>query len=274
MQTVRQLAGSVLLAFLSLLLVAGGISLALAESYMPAATPTATQTSAPVFVFITPTSAFPLLAATASFTPTVTETLPPPPTSCLPPSGWVAIKVQPLDTLASLALQYKTTPELLSQANCLFSSDLAPGALLYVPPIPTPTTVPCGPPPGWVRYTVQAGNTLFSLSQAFGVSVSQLQRANCMPYSQTAINAGQQIWAPNVATRTPTLTPISIIFPTLTWTASPLPPPTETPLPAPTWTPSLTPQPPPTWTPSPTNPPPTPPPTATPSITAFPTSTP
>lgn len=270
MQTVRQLAGSTLLAFLSLLLVAGGISLALAESYVPAATLTATQTSTPVFVFITPTSTFPLLVATASLTPTLTETLPPPPTSCPPPSGWVAIKVQPFDTLDSLALQYKTTPELLSQANCLFSSNLAPGALLYVPPVATPTVVACGPPAGWVRYSVQAGNTLFSLSQAFGVSVAQLQQANCMPYSQTVINAGQQIWVPNVATRTPTLTPISIIFPTLTWTASPAPS-TETPLPPPTWTPSL---PPPTWTPSSTEPPPTPPPTATPSITAFPTSTP
>ncbi len=273
MQTVRQLAGSILLALLFLLLVLGGISLALGESYIPAATPTASQTQTPVFVFFTPTGDLPVVA-TASLTsvPTVTETLPPPPTSCPPPSGWIAIKVQPLDTLASLALQYKTTPELLIQSNCLFSSDLTPGTLLYVPPVPTPTPIPCGPPPGWVRYTVQPGNTLFSLSQAFGVSVSRLQQANCMPYSQTSINAGQSIWVPNVATRTPTLTPISIVFPTLTWTASPLPTPTWTPLPSPTWTPLPLP----TWTPSPpptpTEPPPTP--TATPSITAFPTSTP
>lgn len=266
MQTVRQLAGSILLALLSLLLVLGGIALALGESYLPAATPTALQTQTSVFVFFTPTGTFPVVE-TASLTsaPTVTETLPPP-TSCPPPAGWIAIQVQPLDTLASLALQYKTTPELLIQSNCLFSSDLTPGTFLYVPPVPTPTSVPCGPPPGWVRYTVQPGNTLFSLSQAFGVSVSQLQRANCMPYSQTTINAGQSIWVPNVATRTPTLTPVSIIFPTLTWTASPLPTPTWTPLPSPTWTPSPS--------PTPTEPPPTPPPTATPSITAFPTSTP
>ncbi len=273
MQTVRQLAGSILLAFFSVLLVVGGISLALAESYVPAATPTASQTYTPFFVFHTPTSTFPL-AVTASLPPTLTETLPPPPTSCPPPAGWIAVKVQPLDTLSSLALQYKTTPELLKQSNCLFSSDLTPGTLLYVPPVATPTRVACGPPPGWVQYTVQSGNTLFSLSQAFGVSVSQLQQANCMPYSQTSIQAGQRIWVPNVATRTPTLTPISIIFPTLTWTASPLPSPTLTPFPSPTWTFSPSPPPSPTEPPTPTSPPPTPPPTATASITAFPTSTP
>ncbi|GAB4504839.1 MAG: hypothetical protein Fur0043_18330 [Anaerolineales bacterium] len=273
MQAVRRLVGSTLLAFISLLLVIGGLSLALAESYIPAAA-TATQTETPVLVFFTPVNTLPVSAASASFTPTVTETLPPPPTSCPPPGGWIPIKVQALDTLDSLAIQYKTPPDLLRQANCLFSSDLTPGTLLYVPPVPTPTRVPCGPPPGWVLYTVQAGNTLFSLGQAFGVSVSQLQQANCMPYSQTTINVGRQIWVPNVATRTPTLTPISIIFPTLTWTVSPLPTFTVTFTPSPTWTPSPTLPPSPTATFTSTNPPPTPPPTATPSITAFPTSTP
>ncbi len=273
MQTVRQLAGSILLAFLSVLLVVGGIFLALAESYVPVATPTASQTATPFFVFNTPTNVLAVIATT-SLPPTLTETLPPPPTSCPPPAGWIAVKVQPLDTLASLALQYKTTPEILRQSNCLFSSDLAPGTLLYVPPVATPTRVTCGPPPGWVQYTVKTGNTLFSLSQAFGVSVSQLQQANCMPLSQTFIQAGQKIWVPNVATRTPTLTPISIFFPTLTWTASPLPSPTLTPFPSPTWT--FSPSPPPSSTASatPTEPLPTPPPTATASITAFPTSTP
>ncbi|MFZ5911112.1 MAG: LysM peptidoglycan-binding domain-containing protein [Chloroflexota bacterium] len=267
MQTIRQLAGSILLALLSVVLVIGGISLALAESYIPAASPTETQTQIPIFISPIMTSTLPSVA-TPSLAATPSETLPPPPTSCPPPAGWVAIKVQPFDTLASLALQYKTTPELLRQANCLVSSDLTPDTLLYVPPVPTQTVVPCGPPPGWILYTVQAGNTMYSLSQAFGVSVAQLQQANCMPYYQTSIKTGQQIWVPNVATRTPTLTPISIIFPTLTWTATTVPSATKTPTLEPTLPPT------PTSSPSPTTPPTSTfvPPTEIPSITAFPPS--
>ncbi|MFZ5818647.1 MAG: LysM peptidoglycan-binding domain-containing protein [Chloroflexota bacterium] len=275
MQTIRQLAGSILLALLSALLVIGGISLALAESYIPAVSPTETRTHLPIFISPIATSALPSVVATASLSSTPSETLPPPPSSCPPPSGWVATRVQPFDTLASLALQYRTTPELLSQANCLVSSDLTPDTLLYVPPVPTQTVVPCGPPPGWILYTVQAGNTMYSLSQAFGVSVAQLQQANCMPYYQTSIKAGQQIWVPNVATRTPTLTPVSIIFPTLTWTASVVPSDTKTPTLEPTLPPTQTQASSPTL--SPTAPPsatPTTPPTATPTITAFPSSSP
>jgi LysM repeat protein len=160
--------------------------------------------------------------------------------------------VNPGEDLATLAARYKITPQQLLAANCLFSTDLRAGSFLYVPPIPTNTTVPCGPPPGWIRYSVQPGNTMFSLSQAYGVSISQLQFANCMSASQTGLSSGQLIWVPNVATRAPratataTLTPISIIFPTLTRTATLAP--TATDLPTATDVPTATP----TGTPTPT----------------------
>lgn len=267
MQTIRQLAGSILLALLSIVLVLGGISLALAESYIPSVNPTETSIQAPVFISPTWISALPSLPPmiTASQVPTLSETLPPPPTSCPPPYGWVAIRVNPFDTLASLAFLYKTTPELLSQANCLFSPDLTPGSLLYVPPFSTHTAVSCSPPRGWVLYTVQPGNTMYSLSQAFGVSVAQLQQANCMPYYQTSIQVGQKIWAPYLTSRTPTFTPISIIFPTLTNTA--------TEVPSATMTFTLTPTSPPTPTSIPTQSnTPTPIPTDTPTVTEFPSA--
>jgi LysM repeat protein len=272
METFRQIAGSLFLALLSISLVIGGISLALAESYVPEI-PTPTETPAPTSIFNTANTPT-LVAASFSATPLTPSATIPPPTSCPPPAGWIAISVQPGDTLAILAARYSTTPANLSAANCLFSSDLPTGSIVYVPPVPTQTNVPCGPPPGWVRYTVRPGNTLTSLSLAFGVSVSQLQIANCMPANQFNLAIGQVIYVPNVPTRTPratataTLTPVSIIFPTLTWTASVTPTATDTPSPTPTQTAS------PTATPTATIPSPTTPPTITPSFTAFPSATP
>jgi LysM repeat protein len=280
--TVRQIGGSILLAVFSVALVVGGISLALAESYVPVI-PIPTQTQAPVIPPIN-TNVFNTSTPTSELAAFFTETLPvpsatvPPPTSCPPPAGWIAISVQPGDDLVTLALRYQTTPENLRAANCLFSSDLPIGSIIYVPSIPTQTNVPCGPPPGWVRYTVRPGNTLTSLSQAFGVSIAQLQFANCMPASQYYLTVGQIIWVPNVATRTPyatvtaSLTPVSIIFPTVTWTASVTPVPTNTNTPVPTATQTAIPTS--TATATATVPSPTTPPTATATITAFPSATP
>lgn len=276
MQTIRQVAGSFLLAAMSAALVIGGISLALAEAYVPDnPTPTATQPLVPVFFSPSPA---PISFNTNTPLPTVSETVPPPPTACPPPANWIPLLVQPGDNLVTLSLRYKTTTTELSQANCLFSPDLPAGSILYVPPIPTPTTVPCGPPANWTRYTVQPGNTMYSLSHAYGVSIPQLQFANCIPPHQYYLATGQTIWVPNVAvTRTPlatataTLTPVSIIFPAST--STPTATQTATTVPSPTMTNTSTP----TSTPVPTiaspTASPTTPPTATATVTAFPSPT-
>jgi len=264
MDTLRQLGGSLLLATFSIALVIGGISLALAESYIPDV-PTPTQTQALIPFVASPTLA-PLQSlpetATAMLPPTPTETIPPP-ISCLPPGGWVPVSVQPGEDLVTLSFRYQSTPEDLLLANCLFSTDLPTGSIIYVPSIPTKTAVPCGPPAGWVRYTVQSGNTMYSLSQAYGVTISQLQFANCMSANQYGLSTGQSIWVPNVVTRTPratataTLTPVSIIFPTLTRTSTA------------TQTATLVP----TSTTAPTDTATASTPTATATVTAFPTQT-
>jgi hypothetical protein len=288
MQIIRQIGVSFLLAFLSVALVIGGISLALAESYVPEIPPTPTNTQAPLPVFDTPTPQPIILATDTLSVPTATF---PPPTSCPPPAGWIAITIQPGDDLVTLALRYQSTPENLLIANCLFSTDLPTGSILYVPPFPTQTSVPCGPPSGWVRYTVRPGNTIYSLSQAFGVSSTQLRFANCLSSNQYILPIGQSIWVPNYATRTPratataTLTPVSIIFPTVTRTATvtptatKIPTSTETKIPTSTATNVLTATA--TQTPVPSFTPtatvvasPTTLPTATATITAFPSATP
>ena len=133
---------------------------------------------------------------------------------------------------------------------------------------PTPTQIPptsvstsCGPPPGWGIYIVQVGDTLSSIAASQGISISQLQNANCL--TSAAVYVGQRLYVPYVVTATfvpvwtatkaatatlvPTNTPIPSI--TLQSTATEVPPlPTDTPLPIP----SNTPVPPPTQPPAPT----------------------
>lgn len=253
----------------------GGIRLALA--------PAATSISFNAELFpASPTSSLPQATwepgqPTDTFTPvlqpaeTNTPALPPPPQDCPPPDGWMPITVVPGDTLRILAGRYGTTQEALAEGNCLITSRLIADSILYVPGLaPTPTPVSCGPPSGWVLYTVQPGDTLYRLSLIFSVSISQLQQANCMG-SATGLRAGQRIYAPFLPppppSPTPTPTPAAPTEPspspeppTVEPTPTSLPPPTATatPLPEPTLAPSETPVP--TITPTievtPTNSPP------------------
>jgi LysM repeat protein len=211
MQTLRQLGGGVIVAIFSVILVIGGIFLSLAETLPPPATPTQIPPTFPQS-FPTPT------ATTIGFPATDTPTAPPTvlptmtasqalalasPTTCTPPSGWIVVTTGSGDTVYSLAQRYKTTAENLNAANCLTSAELPAGMALYVPPVPTVTVIPCGPPFGWVRnYVVRRGDTLFSIALSYNITYPQLQRGNCMG-SSTTIYAGQRLWVPNVPTRTP-----------------------------------------------------------------------
>jgi LysM repeat protein len=217
MQTLRQLGGGVIVAIISVILVVGGIFLALAENLPAPATPTQIPPTFPES-FPTPTST--TIGFPASDTPTSLPTMTASPTlilasptACTPPSGWIRVTTSSGDTVYSLAQRYRTTPENLNTANCLTSADLPAGVALYVPPVPTVTVVPCGPPFGWVRgYTVRPGDTLFRIALSYNITYPQLQRANCMG-SSTTIYTGQRLWVPNVPTRTP-VPGITVIPPT------------------------------------------------------------
>lgn len=275
MQSLRQLGMAVLVGLISVGLVIGGLSLAMSESFTrPQVTATEGQPTLPVFLTATHTSSAPLLPTAL---PTLTNT-PLPPPACFPPADWVGVFVLPGDTLASLASRYSTTSEALIQANCLLSESLVAGSTLFVPNVPAPvsspihTSIPCGTPLGWIRYTVQPGDTLFHIAALYGTSVPMLQQANCLGAS-TAIRTGQLLWVPNVTPRTavPTPTPGVTLIPDF---STPTPEATLTPFPTDPLT--KTPPPPPTETPAPTSTaaPPTDPPTSepppSPTITAFP----
>ncbi len=228
-------------------------------------TATATSTPSPQTTVATdaPTATPSATRPPATPTPTRTSLLP---TVCYPPANWVAYTVQRGDTLTSLALRTRTTVPALMQANCLRTSLLLVGQRLYVPSLPyvtPPPTPPCGPPAGWVIYTVQAGDTLYSLAQRTGTTVEALRQANCLP--DYTIRIGQRLYLPRLplptlsptptVTRTPSPTPTNgvTVTPTNGVTATPTNGVTATPTNG--VTPTATPIPPtPTFTPTPTAP--------------------
>ncbi len=226
---------AVFFAALSVALVLGSAYAALHENRIrQAEAPTAPPPTFPAPVLLTPGQPTP--------SPPAPSATPQPPASCLPPAGWVAVTVQTGETLEGLAQQYQTSAQALAEANCLRSERVPAGALLYVPvAAPTPPAAQCGPPPGWVFYTVQPGENLFRIGLAFGVNVTTLQAANCMGAS-TSIRAGQRLYVPNVPTRTvqpATATPTETFTATPSATAPPAASSTATFTPTPSATPTL-----------------------------------
>ena len=236
----REWITGLLAALITIMILCGSIALAVRESssgIAQAQTSTYTQTSSPTLT--PPPPPTPKLgepSLTPSNTPPPTKPLPSdtllppsatPTSSCPPPSGWSQITVRQGDTIESLAQAYGTTPEQLSQGNCLTGTTLIAGMALYVPPpvqTPTNTTVPCGPPPSWSSYyTIQAGDTLYRIAQAYGVKVVDLQFANCMG-SSSLIRVGNKLIVPNVIPQFPvasaTSTPTYTLTPSPTNTAS------------------------------------------------------
>jgi LysM repeat protein len=269
MKVLRDLTFGLLSALASGIIVLGALSLALVEG-MAILPPPAADPVIPTLIIQVqaeqPTIKLPSLeevTPVASTTPTSSATPLPLTNVCPPPTGWVAYVIEPGDTVEQLARLHRITPQTLRDANCLSSDMLLPAYILYLPALPptstpvvippTMTAVPCGPPWSWVPYIVRPGDTLFKLSLAYGVSVPQIQFANCMGTS-TYIRYGQTLYLPYFIpintpfpTATKTFTPTAttavptgiIITPTITRTTPPTF--TFTPLPTLTLTPTLAP---------------------------------
>lgn len=247
----RELLSGIFAALVSIIIIGGSFVVATTE----------VRPSVAMNITITPTSTgFPtqIILVTQrpgepTYTPSPTITTPSStPTSaavaCSPPPDWSEIILQPGDTLDSLSKTYNTSTKTLKESNCLVGNSLIAGTIFYVPGVPLPTDPPCGPPPGWVYYIVQEGDTLFRISRAYGVSVAQLQAANCLGSSST-IRVGQKLYVPNVTPKLPSSTPMmtatSTPMPSATPTtskpsASPTPVPTKITTAAPTNSPTAT----------------------------------
>jgi LysM repeat protein len=239
MQALRQLGGGVIIAIVSIILVVGGISLALAESAaVPDLDETPTQIPSVTLQFFPTIPTFPtfpttpLIALTATETPTNTATLAFAPTlppvqsaACTTPAGWVQVIVGSNDTIYSLAQRYKTTESAIVNGNCLTTANLQSGSAIYVPFVPTVVVLPCVPPGTWVKsHVVQPGDNLYRIALSYGLTYPQLQQGNCMG-SSTTIYAGQRLWVPNIPTRTPVPgVTITLVFPSSTASFTSVPP--------------------------------------------------
>lgn len=234
MQNLRDVRNALVVALISIGLMVGALSISLVE-FSPEATPTPINIlpSSPVPVTATSTLPPPLIPTLGleSPSPTITPTFvntATPPLSCQPPFGWVTqINIQAGDTLDNLAARYRISKDDLRRANCLISDILVSSTTLYVPPVSTNTHVICSQgAAGWVKsYVIKPGDTLYAIATNHYTTSGLLKKVNCR--SSDLIFPGEIIWVPNVATRTPSPTPL----PGVTVTPYPTDPLTETALP-------------------------------------------
>jgi len=200
MRILRSIGIGLGIALLSTSIVLGSLSLTILEGTLTGKTPVKIEPSTTVTKSTSETIDPGILIPNE--TPTITSTLPPTPATCPPPAGWVPVTVMPNEDLNLLSARYLTSPDQLIQANCLTSGNPIVGAILYVPPLPTATQIPCGPPSGWIIYIVKPLDNLFQISNLYQTTVPEIQAANCMGTS-TLIITGQSLYVPNVATITP-----------------------------------------------------------------------
>ncbi len=186
------------------------------------ARPTSTTTATRTFT----ASAVPTL--TASHTVTQTQTITPSPTPTATFSHTPTPTLTPTATATPTATRTFTataTPTHTPTAtrtftpSATFTATHTPTPTLFVPTFPpdllTPTLTPfviaaatgtpCTPRRDWTPYTVQVGETLFSIARRAGISLTELARANCIN-DPSRLSAGEVLYVPR---------PISPALPTL-----------------------------------------------------------
>jgi hypothetical protein len=104
-------------------------------------------------------------------------------------------------------------------------STLTPFSPLVSGSIAQTPTASCPMPENWIPYTVNPTDSLFRLSVIYGVSIEQLQQANCLG-DKTLILPGQAIYIPFIPTDTPISSDTSV-------PPAPLQPNTQPPAPPP-----------------------------------------
>lgn len=200
-----------ILAAIAVIVLSGSVvlGLKLGRGQGPVELPTFTST-----VTLTPTSTrTPTQTPTPTHTPLPTETPTP-----LPPIEYV---VQPGDTLLEIAMEYELTIEEIRAYNELESDTIVEGQTLQLPPPsptpgPTPTPRPGEPTPtsaAYLLHTVQGGDTLSTIAEEYGVSMSAIREANEIPTDSETIQVNRVLMIPR---NTPTPEPEVIVAATPT----------------------------------------------------------
>ena len=177
---------------------------------LPTFTPTITLTAT-----ITPS---PTATPTPTQTPLPTETPTP-----IPPIEYI---VQSGDSLLAIGLEFNLTIDELIAYNQLESEFIVEGQSLFIPPPtptpgPPPTAIPGQPtatPAAFTLHTVRSGDTLSTIAERYGVSVSEIRAANDIPENSESIQVNQVLTIPR---STPTPEPQTIVETTSTPTPAP-----------------------------------------------------
>ena len=170
---------------------------------------------------------------------------------CYPPFNWAVYIVQPRDTLSSIAYRYNISLYTLMRANCLSTTYIYYGQMLYVPPIysivtpiytpiiPTFTPTPSIPPTDTPTALPTTPPVITPVITATPGPTDTPGPTNTPVPTNTP--APSNTPAPT-DTPAPTITPLPTVAPTDTPvpTAAPTqpPPPTSTPQPLPTTNPT------------------------------------
>ena len=121
-----------------------------------------------------------------------------------PPTSTNTYTVQPGDTLYKIARQFNTTVGDLISLNNLSSTTLSVGQVLR---IPTNEQEPEEPEQDFITYTVKSGDSLWKISQEYGVSVDAIINANNL--TSTSLQIGDVLIIPVTSTEEPSLPPTS-----------------------------------------------------------------
>jgi membrane-bound lytic murein transglycosylase D len=103
--------------------------------------------------------------------------------------SWRYRKVTPDDTLASVAHTYSVSVSTLAEANQLDSTSKLDGVEALVVPVPARAVSSSHT----VFYTTRRGDTLVSVADRFGISLSQLRRWNKLPASGIRVDPGRRL---------------------------------------------------------------------------------
>ena len=156
---------------------------------------------------------------TASTTPTPsrTATATHVATACNPPVGWISYIVQAGETLAVLANRHRTTVVNLQTANCLTTSLIFTGQLLYVPDNLPPTSSPTVTTTATITHTATRTSTSTSIPTATRTLVPSPTRTPTRTLTPTVYYSATITRTPTI-TSTGTQTPVPTNTPTLTYT--------------------------------------------------------
>lgn len=110
----------------------------------------------------------------------------------IPPTTTTKHTVRAGETLYSIALRYKVTVQQIVTANKITNPNLIRVGQVLTIPTRTPTTPP---PATTIKYTVKAGDTLYSIGRRYNTTVLAIARANNLA-NLNLIRVGQVLTIP------------------------------------------------------------------------------